>query len=330
MYHANNKAKAIVEAGLLSALIVIIMLFSVYIPIFILVGNFLLPIPVAILYMKYDYKTTILSIIVSTILIAILYSPFSALSAGITYGIIGIALGHCFKKSKNTSTTFIILTLASILAIVLSNLILLVFVDKTTIGNSINQLLTTFKETANTLRSYYKSAGMDTQSIEPLLKMWESIDSKMILSMIPAFLVMSGFMSAVINYKISKAILKKLRYNIKDLKPFEEIYVDNRIIAALVVIVCLGIILSAQNYLIGTIILNSSISITELAFMVIGMSVSYYYLKRKFNMKKATIIIIFIFMFLAQLYVILIYVGIMDVILDFRKVDPNRIFKLKK
>ena len=59
MQNRIYNTKAVIEAGLISALIVVIMLINVYVPIFSIFGMFILPVPVTVLYIRHNYKVTL-------------------------------------------------------------------------------------------------------------------------------------------------------------------------------------------------------------------------------------------------------------------------------
>ncbi|SQC01733.1 Predicted membrane protein [Clostridium tetanomorphum] len=62
----------------------------------------------------------------------------------------------------------------------------------------------------------------------------------------------------------------------------------------------------------------------QYAFFIDGLSVALYYLKDRYKMSKGVItLIIFLTMF-SQLSIVYFILGLADLIIDFRKLDPNR------
>jgi uncharacterized protein YybS (DUF2232 family) len=82
--------KALIEGSLTTALIVVIMLINIYVPIFFIFVNFILPIPITVLYIRQDYKIALISVIASDILISMFYNPIAALSLIVLIGLTGI------------------------------------------------------------------------------------------------------------------------------------------------------------------------------------------------------------------------------------------------
>ena len=68
MENKNYSTKAIVEAALISVIISVIMILTGYLPMLSFIGTLILPIPVAILYIRYNNKVTLTAIFVSLIL----------------------------------------------------------------------------------------------------------------------------------------------------------------------------------------------------------------------------------------------------------------------
>ncbi|MBO3282441.1 DUF2232 domain-containing protein, partial [Intestinimonas butyriciproducens] len=63
MPNKSYNTKAIVEAGLTTAIIIVITLICVYVPILSMLTNFILPIPIAILFIRQNFKVTLVSIV---------------------------------------------------------------------------------------------------------------------------------------------------------------------------------------------------------------------------------------------------------------------------
>jgi uncharacterized protein YybS (DUF2232 family) len=326
MENRFNKTKSLIEAGLLSALIVIIMLLNVYVPVFSAVGTFLLPIPVTLLYIRYNYKVTLLAVIVSALLIGTLYNPLSALSSAVSYGLMGIVLGYCIRRDAKVSITLLYLTVASVISNLVNIIMVMFLFQKTSVLAMIEEYMDIFKQSTDMTKNIYEQLGVSTQQLESVSRLWEVFTPEYVATLIPAMLLLAGFTSALLNYVVTKAILKKMRYEVKDLTPFSEFYLDNRIGAVIIVFVCLGVILTSRNISAGKFITNSSFIVLQSVLLVDGIAVAAFYLKNRFNINKKFLAIIIFFFIFSPLSVTFVYLGIGDMIFDFRKLDPNRLF----
>lgn len=330
MYNRTTNTKSIVEAGLNAALVVAIMLMNAYVPAFSLIGTFLLPIPITILYIRYDYKVTIGSIFVSAILVALLVGPLTALNSSVVYGLTGLALGYCIRRKKSFTSTLGLLTIASSIGTAFSYYIFGYLLSKGGITGLLQETINALQESKNMAISIYKQMGVDTAQIEPLLKSFDMFTIEMLLTLFPAMIILGGFFSAYINYIVTKSILKRFKYEMPSMTPFTRVYFDNRIAAVLIIIMCIGIILSSNNITAGGFLSTSGLMILGFAFIIDGIAVVSYFLKNRFNMSKGIIILIIIFSIMSQLGNIYIFIGFADMIFDFRKVDPNSLFKRKE
>jgi len=324
MQNRIYNTKAIIEAGLISALIVIIMLLNVYMPIFSVFGTFILPVPITVLYIRHNYKITLSAVVISAILIAMLYNPISALTSSILFGSTGITLGYCIKYDKKFSTAILFLAVASAISVIINFVIFSTFVNKDGIVGLINQNIKMLNESLNMSKDLYAKMGVPSEQFAQIEKAFSIFTTDFVLKLIPAMIVIMSFSSAYFNYVITKSILRKLRYDVKDVKPFSDIYINTRIGTTVVLLLIIGILLNKNKIVIGEYITNSSEIILQLIFVLDGLAVVCYYLKNKFNMSKMFIVLILILTATSQISIIYMYLGFVDMIIDFRKLDPYR------
>lgn len=68
----------------------------------------------------------------------------------------------------------------------------------------------------------------------------------------------------------------------------------------------------------------TSSNLLFIILLIDGLSVFVYYMKNKFNISKGILIFIFLMTILGPLSVIYFYLGLIDAMLDFRKLDSLR------
>lgn len=328
----SNKynTKSLVEAGLLTAILIILILLSFYIPIFSVAGKFILPIPVVILYMRHNLKNTIISLVVTGIITGIMYNPIYSLTSTIMFGLIGIVLGYSIKNKKSFGFTLSILSLAFILGTLLDFTVYAKLINNTSLSEFINQFINQLIEVFDETITMYKNLGMPEQQLKPILDSLEAAKSGLLLKMMPAFLIISAVLFSYLTFIISKSILKKLRYNdIMEITPISKIQISIKVATIVAIFLLIGVILVRQNIKHSDYILISTQLILQYMFLIEGISVAIFYLKNKFNMSKGLIIVIMIFTIFSKLGMIYFVLGFMDVIVDFRKLDPNRRMRIK-
>ena len=146
MENKNYSTKAIVEASLISVIISVIMIITGYLPIVSFIGTLILPIPVAILYIRHNSKITITAIFLSIILTSLVYNPIMAIYSAITCSIVGIALGYCVKKNKKSSITLLFLAIGSAISNILTIAFSMLFIEKVSFMNFITNKLEFMKQ----------------------------------------------------------------------------------------------------------------------------------------------------------------------------------------
>lgn len=323
----NNRVyntKSIVESGLITALVVVLALMNIYVPIFSALGRFILPIPIAVLYLRHNFKVTITSVIASGALVGMIYNPISGLTSAIMFGLTGITLGYCIKNRSKISITLLLLSISSLIGTIIDFVVYINFIMGSNITGLIDEMVKAMNESFNLAMSFYTKMGVSQEQFKPLLDAFKMFNTNFILKLIPGILIMSSIVAAYLTYIITRLILKKLGYNIKEMTKFTEIYVDIKIATILAIFLLLGVLLVRKNIAAGEYILNSSQLLLQYIFLINGVAVAVHYLKNRFNISKGFMLLIVFFTLFSKLAMVYFMLGLADVIMDFRKLDPNR------
>lgn len=332
MEKAKFNTNAMVEAALMAVFVIVILIVTGYVPILSFFGTLILPIPIAVLYLRQNFNVTLSCIVVSTIITALLFNPIISINAAINYALIGLALGYCIKNKKSAYFTVLMLTLACILTNILSALILLVFIEKTSLvnflTNSANTAINSFKASFEEARNYYVNMGVNGKQLEQMDQALTMINIENMLLMLPVSILLYGFMAAYINYIVSIKILKKLRYEVEEVLPFSNFYVSNLVGAALIGITCIGIILSGKDVYGAEYFYKSMISIIRFIFILNGVAAAAYFMKKKRLLSKRVTTLLILFSFIVGLGELYFTIGFVEMIFDYRRLDPYRIRKV--
>jgi len=332
MEQKKYSTNAIVEAGLIAVFIAVILIVTGYAPVLSFLGVLILPIPITVLYLRQNFKTTLCCILVSTIVTSMVFDPITSVSAAINYSLVGLTLGYCIKNKKSSYYTIITLTVACILSYILSLLILAVFVEKTNLVNLIkeyiNTIMNSFNSSMEQIKGYYRDMGMSNEQLQNIDKVLSSFNKDILIMMLPAAVVGYGFVSAYVNYVIASVILKKLRYEVNSLMPFSEFYISNLVGAFLIGCICIGIILNGRGVSGAEYLYKATFILLSLILSLNGIATAVYYLQRKRLMPKGTIVFIIVLSFILALGNIYLMVGFVEMILDLRRLDPYRIRKV--
>lgn len=319
MSNSINNTRAMVEAALMSVLVFIMLLIVALVPGLGQLGAFVLPVPITIVYLRHNKKFALSTIIVSTILIAIFYNPIMAVASAAYYGFIGLVLGYAIKNKKGFAKTFGLSVVANLIGFVI-NSVLYIYAF---MGMTINDVLQSFIDSLKLSADVYEKMGIVNDQNQQVIDTLKAIDIKMLYTMLPASIILAALLSAYLNYIISKNILNKLKFHMEPIPEFTRWYMDNRIGAVLIIISCIGIMVSSKFTEVGQQILTSGYLILNMLLTLQGISIIAYFLKMKLKLKKGFIIFICIFLVLSQLNTFIFALGLVDLIMDIRGIDPN-------
>lgn len=328
MQNKTYNTKALAEAGLTTAFTVIIMLINIYVPIFSIVANFIVPIPITILCIRHNFKVTLISAIASGIFIAMFYNPVYAISSMIMVGFTGITLGYCVRNKKSFGTTIIFLSMSMALGITIYMIMYIILMTNNSIYGFINEMVKNFNQSMELSKSIYEKAGISSSQLTSVNDVLKMFTTENIMRLIPGIIIVWSVILAYLNYVVTKTVLKRLKYEVNDAKPFSQWYINTRVGTLIGVTLVLGILFQRNNMIIGQYLINSSALIFQFVFLLDGMSLFTYYLMNRYKVSKKIIVLIIVFTVMTKLSIVYDLAGFIDMIFDFRKLDPYR--KLKK
>ena len=249
-----------------------------------------------------------------------------------------MTLGYCIKSERSSYFTLIALVLSGILATILTALFTIWLVENRTVMDFLNEFFAITSQYMNESLDFTKKAYLDMGVSEDKLviidQMKKVLTKDFIIGVIPVTIAGYNFVSAYINMIISNIILKRLKEKNVKVLSFTHFYITNLFGALLIALVCISIILKSKG-VIGSSYLFVAISgLASFAFIINGLvcfvfcvaTFSYYLIHKKKFSKSLTFIII-LFTFLLKLIDIYVLIGIGEVILDLRKLDPYRILR---
>ncbi|APC83487.1 YybS family protein [Clostridium botulinum] len=330
MYNKQNKTNSLVEAGLIVALMIVLIMLNLYFPIFTVFGSFILPIPIAVLYMRQDYKITIWAILVTGVITMLINNPITALTTTISFGIMGFLLGYCIKKEKSIFITIVILAAGFLLSNIMTFLIYFSFIDRRGIIGYINENINIIKESMELTKEIYSKAGVSKDKLQQIDQVFGFLNLDSMLKMLPVALIINAFLAAFLNYAVTKKILMKLGYkNVKSLPSISKIYINVRLVTIVAIGLLIGAVLKRKAIGLGDYFFITASYLLMILLLIDGISTFIYYMRNKFKISKGILIFIFLIT-LGPLYIIYFYLGLADIMLDFRKLDPFRQYKNNK
>lgn len=313
----QNYTKAMVESGILTLIAIVLILMSIYIPVFSLVGVFIWPIPITLIYIKHGMKYSLSSLLITFIISMLTSGPLTALSLVVVFGVMGFVLGYCIKSKEPVSISILILSVTAFLCTLVSTQIFSVVMGQNIISQGI-KVLTLARDST---KAMYIKMAMSKESIDTAMAAIPSPNT--IMMALPALIIIYSVTIAVLSYLLTQKILKRFKYNIPQISPLSEWYIPSKISFGIILIFGISYLLMAsgmengQNYFINAnLIFNYAFTINGVAF-VAG------FLKRK-NILKPVRWIVIILCILPPIGSYIYFIGVFDYMMDYRKLDPYR------
>lgn len=311
------KSKSIVESGIMSAITFILMMLT-SLPGIGQIIAFAVPIPIALLYLKYNLKTFLCSVIIVGILIGAFMGPVYGVQAVITNGIIGLVLGTCVKKKFSGVKSFVYLILANAVGVIVEIGLMFSIFTGITFNQYIDEMVKVFNEAAKMSEQMVGTTAANAQMIE----LMKSVDANFIITMLPIAVIALIILRAFLSYVVGKAIINSLGFKLNSLPPFSKWFFNPLLIAVVVLINMIIIYLVSKGIISNKGIYLVTLNLLFMMLLVQGLAVISNLLKYK--LKFSNVLIVFMSILLVtSMPVLLALLGIIDVLVDIRGVDPN-------
>lgn len=201
-------------AGCFAAIIVILAFLSVYVPIFSMVGFFIMPIPITIMYMKFGFRQAILTGIAAGILISITISPIEAVIKILTFGAIGLAIGEGFRRELAPVKMFGLVTAVCIIVgtILIGAAFLIMGINEfAVVQDMFNQITIQAVE-------QYEASGVSEMQVAEYKRQFSQVQ-QMLPAVLPLLFCLATAIIGYINIKVSQVILLRLGFSVKPFLP---------------------------------------------------------------------------------------------------------------
>lgn len=332
MENRKYNTKSVVEAGLISGIIVILMLMTVYVPLLDTFGMFILPVPVALLYIRHNTKMTVTALVASAIIVSMIFNPIKGISLTLFFGSTGLMLGYGIKSNKNPISLLLLLALVLLAGSAVNLVITAVIIQNTSVADFLTKTFNLMSEAnlkaVESVRQIYTNMGVPQETMKQIDEYAKMLAPDFLLKFLGGAVICGTVILAYIDYIVAKAILSKMGYKVRPMTPFTEFYINSFAGALIVLPLPLGIYLQAKKFPYAEHIYASGMLVMQMTFWLIGISVLAYYLKNKYRISKGMIILIIAFTAMMPIFTtIFVCIGLADMIIDFRRINPNRILR---
>ncbi|HBM76275.1 MAG TPA: hypothetical protein DD429_12090 [Clostridiaceae bacterium] len=310
--------RALVEAAILVAIAAVLIIATWYIPFLSIIGVIIWPIPITILTFKHDLKISIISLVVLFLITAALTDPISTLMLILVYGIPAVVLGFCLRRKYSPFVTIMSMSMSMfvsyIAAIKLSNIIF---------GTDImEEFFKLIKDSLETVKNMLRQYGYSEEYINQSGAV-KALDPDSLRKVFPGLLALASLIGSYINYYLIGIIFRKLRLKINEVLPLDRWYVSNNLSYGLFFMLLVSWLMVYLKVNSAEIVFNSVFMIFEYTFVIDGLAVASWFLKSRGVPGKVRVFIIIIIMF-TPISTLLLFLGIIDYVIDIRKINPSR------
>ncbi|KRQ85969.1 hypothetical protein ABG79_02273 [Caloramator mitchellensis] len=313
----KTSTKSLIESSLLTAIAVVLILISIYIPVFYYIGLFMWPLPLALVQIKHGYKYSITSLVATTIIILLFTDPYTAFGFAITNGLLGIALGYMIKKRANVFTMIFVMVIINIISLTASIKLFGLIAGQDYIKMAFEELY----RSLDTAKNMYSKMGIPKETTEAIFKSIPPRETMMML--IPTALIFHGILSSVITYFFAKKIYSRFGIKLEDIPKFSNWYIPAKFALTLMLLILLGYLAAYMRLNRGEAILLNAMYLMMFVFTINGLAALSFYLEKRGLAKSLRLLIMF-FVF-TSFGNLLFIVGIIDYSLNLRKLDISRL-----
>jgi len=316
--------RSMAEGALLAVITAILALAGAYIPLAHFFTFLVVAVPIIVTVVRNGLSTGIIASVVSAFLVGVLAGPLLAIVFYLQFMIMALVYGYMFKKNKAAGKILLAGTL--IAAVTTITLIALTMViGQVGIEGQKEALFKTVDQTIEIYEDYgmleqFAEKGIDKEQLRIML-----IDSiKLFIRILPALLILGSIFTAITHFVIARITLRRLGQETPRFPLFSEWRLPWYTVW--------GLIIGWGSYLLGDIyqinfwtILGQNIMIIYgMVLFVLGSSVlSFYFKKYRLSVIGRLLILLLIVMFLPGMVIMTILTGILDLVLDLRKLNQR-------
>ncbi len=307
--------KSTTESGLLVAITVIMALIAVYMPVAGIAATLLWPLPIIVLIVRHGMKYGLLSIAAAAIIMTILITPVSAVHMAAAFGPTSLALGYGFYRQMSASRILLYGLIASLAGVFLTAGLTLALTGINPLAMS--EQMAAMQESTAAVFEMYTAMGMDTTEVQRLQGEFSSAMSYVAL-LIPVVLLLSGMITAWLNFAVGGKVLRRLGHDVAVLPSLDEWRLP-RVILYLFAFALIGLYWGSSRdiELLQQVSLNAYV-LSTLAGFIQGVAVLSKLLRNRLKRWIFWLIILFIF-FNGPISQLLAVCGLFDMLFDYRK-----------
>ena len=311
----NNRVR-LVQASIIVTIGIILSLMTVYVPIFSIL-SLLIPVPYAMIATLTDNKYSFLSLIATFFILIFMVDPLYSISICIMSVLPGISIGTMIKRIlyKDKANKFDPLYIGTIVFVI--STIMFGFIASLIFNiNIVDNFTLTIKEAMNIQLDILKSTGVNLKQDININSMVDFFNN-----LLPTILFLQAILTAFIVYYIEVFILKRIKMINLSLPKITEFYLPgNAIIASLIMNMLVLFIGSIGINIYTDLVMINLQLVFNFMFIIQGISICIYFFVKWVKQRELKMILIYCFILFILGFIGISFIGMLDSIVDFRKV----------
>lgn len=324
----NIKTNTLVDSAIMVAVSASLILMSLWIPFFSIIGMFISGVPLAVVTVKHGLKVSALSSLALLLILCIVLSdPLGTCSMFLLIVLPGIMSGICIKYDRSFFTSLILVILAVVLSVLANIQILNITLGDDAITSMITQFSEAFSQTLKERFNAIDAGQIQGFDIEVMVNGIKDTVFNAMTLYFPTLVVVTSMIIGYISFKINIYFVRRL--NIKDYKrtvPFEYFKATKGMLYIIFLIYILSFFSGGNN---SNSIFMSALSnmdaIINFIVFICGLSVIDFYFKKavvKSGLRYIIYLAVFIFggMIMTILSYVIMLIGTFDAFFNIRRI----------
>jgi uncharacterized protein YybS (DUF2232 family) len=301
-----NKSKQLTDGALLSAIFIVLMLITAYVPVLSLLSLLILAVPFIIFAAKYSWKPSLIMLVATSIL-TMIFATFLAIPLPILAGLGGIMIGSAIHQNSTPYETWARGTLGFVMGMLFTFLFSYFILQINIIGEfdqQVDQVLEMSKQMMVDL-------GMEQEAEEEFILLEQQVN--VFKNLVPVGIVLISLLFALLNQWISYKILNRIEGKQLRFPKFRNLRFPTAVIWIYFLAILVSFFQTESN---GTIViaLQNILMLVGLLMVIQGFSLIFFYAHNKHLSKAIPVIAIVLTVFFAPLLLPLVRIlGIIDI-----------------
>lgn len=196
-----NKSRQLTDGALLTAIYIVLLLASIFIPVLSLITMLLLAVPFIIFAAKHDWKPSLIMVVVATIL-SILFASIIVLPIPIVAGLGGVMIGTAIHRELSPYETWARGTIGFAVGLLLT----FVFLFSVLNINVIEEFSKQADEVLELSKDMASQLGMEAEAEFTIMEQQLNLYKQLV----PVFVVLASLLLALLNQWVSYKFLNRL------------------------------------------------------------------------------------------------------------------------